>query len=208
MADADVDRVAPVLARAFDQDPLFLWVEPDPVPREAFLVAYMRALARRSHILAEAFTTAPEPLGAALWKGPELGRLSEEQFRRAGFPEALALLSGPAQGRLAALLAVEDILEREIPLPRWYLGVLAVGPEAQGQGRGGRLLQPILERADREGLPVSLETLRERNVGYYERLGFEIAARGRLAGGGPPFWVMRRGPRGETARPVPRESNP
>lgn len=66
MQDADVDRVAPVLAGAFAYDPLFAWIEPDPAQRAAFVETFMRALAWRSHLFAEAFTTAPDVLGASL----------------------------------------------------------------------------------------------------------------------------------------------
>lgn len=89
---------------------------------------------------------------------------------------------------------VEDLLERHVPLPRWYLGVLGVEPDRQGQGWGARLMKPVLARADAAGLPVSLETLREANVAYYRRHGFEVAVSRPLPGGGPTFWVMKRPP--------------
>ncbi len=60
MTDRDVERVMPVLARAFDEDPLFVWIEPDGERRAAFLAGFMRALAWRSHLYAEAYTTAGE----------------------------------------------------------------------------------------------------------------------------------------------------
>ncbi len=41
---------------------------------------------------------------------------------------------------------------------------------------------------------VSLETMREANVAFYRRHGFEVAATFALAGGGPTCWVMRRAP--------------
>jgi ribosomal protein S18 acetylase RimI-like enzyme len=200
MVDAEVERIAPVLGRAFDEDPLFTWVEPDPERRGAFVLAFMRALAWRSHLFAEALTTAPEILGASLWKGPDLGRLSREQSQRAGLEAAITGLDPDARSRFSATDEIEHILEREVPLPRWYLGVLGVDPEAQGQGLGRRLMQPILERADHEGLPVSLETLRPTNVSYYRRFGFEVTVEGRLAGSGPAFWVMRRPPRSQAVR--------
>ncbi len=63
MTDGDVERVPPILARAFTADPLFAWIEPDQARRAAFLVGFMRALAWRRHLLAEAYTTADEALG-------------------------------------------------------------------------------------------------------------------------------------------------
>lgn len=194
MADADVERVVPALVRAFADDPLFGWIEPRPEPRARFVEGFMRALAWRSHLFAEAFVTAPEVQGASLWKGPDLGRLSDEQAARCGLDRVDEVLDADARGRFASLDAVEDELERQAPLPRWYLGVLAVDPDAQRGGWGARLMAPILERADAEGFPVSLETMREANVAYYRRHGFEVAATLPVPGGGPTCWVLKRPP--------------
>lgn len=192
--DADVDRVVPLLVRAFANDPLFDWIEPRPEPRAAFVAAFMRALAWRSHLFSEAFTTAPVRHGASLWKGPDLGRLSAEQLARCGLDRVDEVLDADARARFSAVDVVEDVLEREAPLPRWYLGVLGVDPEAQRGGWGARLMRPILERADADGLAVSLETLRESNVAYYRKHGFDVAATLPLPGGGPTCWVMKRPP--------------
>lgn len=70
--------------------------------------------------------------------------------------------------------------------PHWYLVALSVRPERQRRGLGRRLLEPILERADRDGLPCWLETADPTNVGYYERFGFEVF--------GDPLAVIRDGP--------------
>ena len=194
MTDADVERVAPVLASAFAEDPLFVWIAPDPARRGTFLEGFMRALAWRSHLFAEAFTSAPQALGASLWKGPELEQLSVEQSQTAGLDRVMEPLDAEGRRRLSAMDEVQDLLARTVPLPRWYLGVLAVAPGAQGQGLGQRLVEPIFSRADAASLPVSLETMREANLDYYARFGFARVAEGRLAGNGPPFWILRRPP--------------
>ena len=107
---------------------------------------------------------------------------------------AAADVDGAARTRFEGAAVVEEVLEQHVPLPRWYLGVLGVDPDRQSQGWGARLMKPILDRADADGLPVSLETMREGNVAYYGRHGFEVAATVALPGGGPTCWVMRRPP--------------
>ena len=142
MTDADVDRVAPMLVRAFDADPLFEWIEPRPGPRAAFVGAFMRGLAWRSHLFAEAFRTAPDLDGVSLWKGPDLGRLSEDQLARCGLDRVAPLLDADARARFEAAGVVEDVLETRVPLPRWYLGVLGVDPARQSRGWGALLMKP------------------------------------------------------------------
>jgi ribosomal protein S18 acetylase RimI-like enzyme len=88
----------------------------------------------------------------------------------------------------------ERLHKRDVPPRHWYLPTLGVDPPRQGQGIGGALLQPVLARADAEGLWCYLETEKEKNVPFYRKHGFEVAAEGDLAGDGPHFWTMRRKP--------------
>ena len=46
--------------------------------------------------------------------------------------------------------------------PHWYVFVLGVRPERQGEGLGRALLDPALARADRDRLPAYLETTKEQ----------------------------------------------
>ncbi len=73
--------------------------------------------------------------------------------------------------------------------------MLGVDPERQGQGIGGQIIAPVLERADRDGLPCYLETMKERNVAFYQKHGFEVVVddvfKGELH-----YWTMKRPPVG------------
>lgn len=196
MTDADPPRVAPMVARAFHDDPLFVWMEPDAETRRSLLTAMFEALAWRSHLYAEAFTTRGEPLGVSLWKGPDLNDLSPEQMRRTGLDRVDSHLARASRERFTGGFArVDELLARLESGPRWYLGVLAVAPELHGRGLGRELVRPILERADQERLPVTLETTKATNVEIYRRFGFEILASELLPPDGPRFWILRRPPR-------------
>jgi len=59
---------------------------------------------------------------------------------------------------------------------------------------GSALLQPVLARADAHRLSCYLETGVMRNLGFYERHGFQVVAEGMLPRGGPPLWAMVRAP--------------
>jgi ribosomal protein S18 acetylase RimI-like enzyme len=77
----------------------------------------------------------------------------------------------------------------------WYLPVLGTDPAHQGRGVGSALLTPVLARADAEGLPVYLESSKEKNIPFYRRHGFEVVSTIRLEDG-PAIWPMLRTPRG------------
>ena len=59
----------------------------------------------------------------------------------------------------------------------WYLSIIAIAPEAQGQGLGRLLLAPTLAEADAAGAVCYLETFSPRNLTFYERAGFGRRAR-------------------------------
>ena len=71
--------------------------------------------------------------------------------------------------------------------------ILGVDTVKQGQGIGGSIIQPILARAEADGLRCCyLETMKERNVVFYEKNGFEVLVEDDIPNGGPHFWTMKR----------------
>lgn len=196
LADGQEEAAGAMLARAFAEDPIFVHVLPDAGARVLFLRRFLAALARRSRWLSVASVTAPQLVGAALWKGPDLRELSPEQLTATGLARIPDWLDSAALARFDRLFdAVEAALARDQPGPFWYLGVVGVAPEWRGHGLASRLVAPTLARADREGLPVTLETAQPKNLPLYRRWGFEVLAElGPETTGGPTVWTMRRPP--------------
>lgn len=113
--------------------------------------------------------------------------------------EAWLYRAGPLRVPLMTMLrairsfaAVSRVHPRE---PHWYLQTLAVRPDRQRQGVGSFLIGSTLERADRDALPVYLETTKDVNLAYYRRFGFEVVEELSVGGGAPPVWTMLRAPR-------------
>jgi GNAT superfamily N-acetyltransferase len=81
-------------------------------------------------------------------------------------------------------------------VPHWYVPLLGVRPEAQGRGLARAVLRPVFEAADRDRVPIYLETATELNVAIYLKLGFELRGHRELTGG-LPNWEFVRQPRGD-----------
>ena len=64
----------------------------------------------------------------------------------------------------------------------------------QGRGAGTQLMQPVLQKCDKEGIPAYLESSKERNVPLYERNGFKVTKEMVVPAGGPKIWLMWRDP--------------
>jgi GNAT superfamily N-acetyltransferase len=185
-----------VLARAFHDDPLMEYIVPDDAKRARWLRWFMTKGAHYAHHYGQVDTTGAKVEGGAIWLPPDDVKLTVPRMARTGmlaFP--LKFGFGTFRRFLSAMNHAEHLHDRDLPERHWYLLILGVDPPRQGQGVGGALMQPILARADDEGLPCYLETAKARNVSFYEKHGFEVIVESDLPNGGPHFWTMKRLPR-------------
>ena len=114
---------------------------------------------------------------------------------RSGMFAAPMLLGSPAFERLAAYVSrMAEVRWATLPVDHWYLLSLAVDPPCQRQGWAGRLIEPVLNRADHAGLPCYLETVNPGARTFYAGCGFHVVKRIAPTAGGPPFWAMVREP--------------
>jgi ribosomal protein S18 acetylase RimI-like enzyme len=186
----DLETVGAVLARAFQDDPLFCAIVPDGARRRHGLPVLFREVMRRLHLPDDTAWTTDDLAGAALWCPP--GRWKVHVLTEARMAPAILAAFG---ARVVPMLRVLAQVEARHPIdrPHHYLRVLGCDPSRQGQGVGSRLLRPMLEELDRTGQHAYLESSNERNHPFYRRHGFEIIEeiRTRI---GPSVWLMWRHP--------------
>lgn len=98
--------------------------------------------------------------------------------------------------RMTRVLMQFDKKKKELMKePHWYLMALGVDPDHQGEGHGSALVRAGIERANRDRKPIYLETESERNVGFYQRLGFEVLDELVLTEIDVPFSLLIRRPK-------------
>ena len=194
-------RAVDAVTRAFLDDPMWSCVLPDREDRGSLLRPMWDALIGFSRVYGEALTTS-DGEGAACWVAPGNTRTTLWKLLRTGMalPRSMMRLPKDARERFFGMMRFIDRHHKELMTgPHWYLWVLGVAPEAQGRGIGGRLLEPILERAAAEGVPCYLETQTEENVAFYRKRGFEVVLEEREPVGNLPIWFMVRPPQREGA---------
>ena len=184
-----------IQGRAFFDDPALMFTFPDDAVRRERLPWLMEIGVAYGSRFGDVLTTAGSMLGHAVWLPPGETSLSEERMDAVGFHEAPARMGEDALKRFGHFMElVSRHHERLVRVPHWYLLILGVEPERQGQGIGSALVARNLARADLEGLPCYLETAKERNVLFYRRHGFEVRHEENIPGGGPKVWMMVREP--------------
>jgi ribosomal protein S18 acetylase RimI-like enzyme len=192
-AAGDRKAVAAALAAAFMDDPVPVWATPDERHRPAvlrhFFGCYFDFHQAEGMVFADR-----ERRGAAIWALPGNWRTTAAQdlkiARSFAHPRHWLRAMAVAPGLLG--------LERKHPPspPHFYLASVGVTPQAQGQGLGSRLLAPVLEICDSDGIPAYLESSKESNIAFYARHGFRVTAELKLSRRGPTMWPMWREPRG------------
>lgn len=188
---ADVDAIAQLIARAFDDDPFWRWM----LPAKNFRDRQLRLVKLELHHLYlgndEVWVTDGEILGAAMWAPPRKWKQPTGEMVRA--------LPGQARvfgRRSLTMLKIGGLIEKAHPPgPHYYLGILGSDPDQRGKGIGSACIEPVLERCDAEGLGAYLESSKEENIAFYNRHGFELTRRLDFPAGAPPLWAMWREPR-------------
>ncbi|HEV2685262.1 MAG TPA: GNAT family N-acetyltransferase [Actinomycetota bacterium] len=130
--------------------------------------------------------------GAALWSPPGGNRLGSEAVESDWEKNVVPALD---EDELARYARFKTLLDAMTPAqPHWYLGLLGTRPDKQRMGVARGLLEPMLARADRESLPVFLETAGKGNLDFYARFGFEPIAEDTVSNG-PVVWGLLKRPR-------------
>ena len=180
---ADEREAVAALAAAFVEYPLLVFLCPDTNHRPRVTEAFCRFLFRTAVLCDGAYGTDDRaavvcswPLGSewsSVWRSLRAGGLS------------FAWRMGFRATRLITKLEIELDAARKshVPGPHCYVPLLGVRPESQGKGLSRAVMRPVFEAADRERVPVYLETVPETNVAIYKALGFELRGHRELTGG-------------------------
>lgn len=180
-----------VLARAFFDDPAWVWLLPD-AQRRARLLPWLFRIGF-DVTAADVYVTVGPLRGAARWLPPGRPSMRVAATLRALVTTPLRLGVATAQF-LAYGRAVEQMRADVARGPHWYLAGIGVEPSAQGRGIGRALLEPGLAAATEAGLPAVLLTNNAANLPFYEHNGFVVVREGSTPENGPKAWAMVRHP--------------
>lgn len=191
---SDLGALARTLARAFQDDPVMVWMLPDGRRRARALPRLFAAMTRH-HFLpgggTEVAARGNRVGAAALWDPP--GRW--KQTRREELLMMPSFLLALGARSLRGQQLTELMKQHHPEEPHWYLAVIGSDPTVRGGGFGHALMRSRLDRVDAEHAPAYLESSNPDNVPYYLRFGFEVTGEIALPDNGPTMTPMWRPPR-------------
>jgi GNAT superfamily N-acetyltransferase len=183
----DLPRLVESIGLAFAGDPLTGWLAGGgdvlQVSRRFFEAEY--SAAERFHLI----YTDENCAGAAIWLPPGKQFGLRDTLVQARYLAGIIRLTRQALAQIRLFLTLEKVRPRT---PHFYLRLLGVRPELQGQGLGSALMQPVLTQCDELGMPAYLETETEANVCYYEKKGFRVLREIPVQPGALTMWTMWR----------------
>ncbi len=192
-ARADVRELSKVLARAFYDDPVMMFMLPEDKARVKALPRMFTTLTRH-HFLSRGGSEVASrdgSIGAAtLWDPP--GQRKSSRLEELMMMPTMAWL---LRSRGRETQALGRVMEQAHPEePHWYLMVIGSDPSVRGTGFGQALMRSRLDRCDAERAPAYLEASKEELLAYYGRFGFEQIGEIQIPDG-PKMWPMWRAPR-------------
>jgi GNAT superfamily N-acetyltransferase len=168
--ESDREAVVETIVSAFEADPVWSWMFPDPAQRSeqhatVFGLYVDSALPRGGVWMSDEHASA-----AAVFTHPDQPELSEEAAAKLE-PFVRDVLGDHA----SAVLETMERFEAAVPKgsPFYYLSFLGTAPKSRGQGIGMGLLAELTALADLDGKPTYLESTNPANNARYARLGFE-----------------------------------
>ena len=161
-----------VAARAYFEAEDFSTSTKDPSKQMKFLTKLMNITFQISVKFGSVYATSKVLEGVAAWLPHDKAKMTAWGILRSGaFRSAIRLGSKLASKMDSVFSVLDEDREENLQAPYFYLSVIGVGPEFQGQGFGGLLIKKLLQQADEAGYPIYLETETENNVLLYEKFG-------------------------------------
>lgn len=185
------DQLARMLGRVFDQDPHFNWLVRQDRQREYALCQLFRLLVGEKMLGEQGeLHVSNDYKAVAIWYPPGSGNFP--LLRQLVFLRDFLPISG-WMGLTRRAYGLQKMESKRPRQPHYYLQVIGVDKDAQGQGHGRALMQPVLRLCDLQQLPAYLETGNPANLGFYEKMGFKVEGSYRLPGG-LQLWRLLRQP--------------
>ncbi|MFN8576875.1 MAG: GNAT family N-acetyltransferase [Candidatus Sericytochromatia bacterium] len=188
----DLDILSDILLKAFESEPMSNWtVKNDNKRLQRIKLMQETIIKFFGFPYGEVFTN-EDKTSCAVWIKPE-------NFFNISFTSLsliLAWVKTVGIERIPKILKTANILSKHQPKFKcYYLMSLGVIPEHQGKGIGSKLIKPILDKCDKERIPIYLETSNKDNLRFYEKHGFRIKDEINNPSILPLTWTMIREPK-------------
>jgi len=193
----DIARIGKVLPNAFQNDPLWNKIfEGEPDFKKKYR-AFFEVPVRYCLKYGEVYAPSEDLEGIVAWVPGKYADMTMWRIIRSGAMGAAIRMGSNASKKMGTIFkqVTEDRNEHMAGHNFLYLLIVGVATELQGKGFGKELIGAAIEKSEREGLHLYLETETEKNVKMYEHFGFRLLKTIILPIVDLPLWEMARNPK-------------
>lgn len=179
----DLPQIEELLTECFQEDPLYHTLIPDDDIREKLLPELFRSdlieYFQECDIFAES-----EELNSIIIVSDESEVYNELRYYLNEFIATIRTDSYLIKEDLSLKTLHNFIIGKDYLNSKWteelhddhriHIIYIAVRPSKQHHGLSSKLINEVIDYADREGLMISLETHNEKNLSFYQHYGFEV----------------------------------
>ena len=193
----DIKRVGRVLTDAFQRDPLWNKICEGESDLEKRFRALFEVPVRHCLKYGEVYAPSLDLEGVVAWVPGKYADMNAWRLINSGaLGAAMRMGSNIAKKMRPTFKPVtEDRHARMAGHTFLYLLIVGVSTGLQGKGFGRKLIGAAIEKSEREGLQLYLETETEENVKMYEHFGFILLKMITLPIVDLPMWEMVREPK-------------
>ena len=191
-------NISQALYLSLNKDPFYIELESsiadDPVVRQEAMLKYFDYSMKEGQKYGELYIPGRDSFGASVWSKPINDPLASQIHgeKKAFIRQHLGEATLRKYSDIVEFMAqsAKDV----VPNDSWYLSIVGIAPQFQGQGLGSTLVKPILDKADKMRVPSYAETFTPRNKNFYNRLGYQAVASFVEPVTGSEYWIMFREP--------------
>jgi len=190
----DIAQVRTVLADAFKHDPLWNKIYEGESDIEKRFRAHFEVPVRYCLKYGEVYAISEDMEGFMAWVPGKYADMTLWRMIISGAIGAAMRMGSNAGKKMGSLFKqiTQDRHEHMAGSTYLYLFVVGVSTKLQGKGFGRKLIDLAIEKSEREGFQLYLETETEENVKMYEHFGFRLLKRITLPVVDLPMWEMAR----------------
>jgi len=192
----DITRAGKVLADAFQHDPVWNKIFEGESNLETKYPAFFEIPVRHCLKYGEVYALSENLEGVVAWVPEKYAEMTAWRMICSGATGAAMRMGSNTAKKMGSVFKpmAEDRRKYMAGCTYLYLLVVGVATGMQGKGFGRKLIGAAIEKSEREGRQLYLETETEENVQMYKHFGFRLLKNITLPIVDLPMWEMVRKP--------------
>ncbi|MBM7541310.1 GNAT family N-acetyltransferase [Amphibacillus cookii] len=191
----DLTKASEVLVNAFMDDPLLNAFKDQPNFKEKYRAFYNVPLTY-AFKYGEVYAPTKQLEGIMAWTTGDVADMTFWRMLRSGAMRPAFRMGSQSQKNIMPFVnqLSSDRAKNMKGQTFYYLALIGVAPEYQGKGYGKILLNSLIEKSERDHIPLYLETETTKNVAIYQHFGFNILTETPLPSLDMTAWTLLRKP--------------